>query len=101
MASIRGGSDPIVGERFHNLVSSGILIPHAWYDDKGDQQFGYEVGENKQATDYLRRLRAAIKRVAQSKAPPYKQWGNANPAWYSMSQEAQRLWHAIRGIGRA
>ena len=101
MASIRGGSDPIVGERFHNLVSSGILIPHACYDDKGDQQFGYEVGENKQATDYLRRLRAAIKRVAQSKAPPYKQWGNANPAWYSMSQEAQRLWHAIRGIGRA
>lgn len=91
----------IFGERFHNLVSSGILIPHQWFDDLGDQQYGYEAGENKQATDYLCNLRAAIIRVAQSKAPPCKQWGNANPARYMMSLEAKLLWHAIRGIGRA
>ncbi|WP_458068247.1 hypothetical protein [Rhodanobacter sp. BL-MT-08] len=101
MVSSRTSNDLIVGERFHNLVSSGILIPHEWYDDRGDQKYGYEVGENKRATDYMRNLRSAIKGVAQSKTPPCKQWNNANAVRYTMAQESRLLWHAIRGIGYA
>lgn len=89
---------PLSGERFHNLVSSGILGPLEWIDEQGDRHYAYEVGENKQATDYLSNLRAAVKRVAKSKAPAWTQVGTGRWDRYAISREARALWHAIRGV---
>lgn len=91
----------LVRERFHNLVSSGVLVPFEWYDKQGNHQYGYDVGENKKAVRYLNNLRDAIIRVAKSKAPPWTQVGTGEPARYAISREGQLLWRAIRGVGRA
>jgi len=98
-SAINDGSS--VKERFHNLVSSGVLAPFEWYDEQGNHRYGYEVGENKEAVRYLNILQNAIKRVAKSKAPPWTQVGTGEPARYAISREGQLLWHAIRGVGRA
>ena len=58
---------PPRGERFHNLVSSGVLTPVEWFDDAGERRCIYEVGENKSAVDYLWSLRNAVKKVAENK----------------------------------
>lgn len=92
---------PLLGERFHNLVSSGVLVPCEWHDEQGDRQCCYEVGENKVAVDYLNSLQNAIKRVTKSKAPPWTQVGTGESARYAISPEGRLLWHAIRGVNRA
>jgi hypothetical protein len=95
------GSVSLVRERFHNLVSAGVLVPFEWYDEKGSHQYGYEVGENKEAVDYLNSLKNAIKRVAKSRSPPWTQVGAGESTRYTISREGRTLWHAIRGVGRA
>jgi hypothetical protein len=92
---------PLAGERFHNLVSSGVLVPFEWNDKRGGRQYGYEVGENKQASDYLNVLRDAIRRVAKCKTPPWTQTRTGDLARYAISRNGRLLWHAIRGIDRA
>lgn len=93
--------DPSVKERFHNLVSSGVLAPFEWYDEQGNHKYGYAVGENKKAVKYLDTLWGTVERVAKSKAPPWTQVGTGEPARYALSQEGRLLWQAIRGVGRA
>ncbi|WP_449426867.1 hypothetical protein [Rhodanobacter umsongensis] len=89
---------PLIGQRFHSLVSSGVLSPFEWNDENGDRQYGYELGENKEAVDYLNFLQSAIKRIAESKAPPWKEVSIGNRTRYIMSREARSLWHAIRSV---
>jgi hypothetical protein len=92
---------PLVGQRFHSLVSSGVLSPYEWNDENGERQHGYELGENKQAVDYLDTLQGAIKRIAKSKAPPWREVSAGSRTRYIMSREARLLWHAIRGVDLA
>lgn len=92
---------PLVGERFHNLVSSGVLTPFEWNDEKGERRYGYELGENKKAADYLRTLRGAIERSAKSETPPWKEVRIGSRSRYVLSREAKSLWHAIRGVDLA
>lgn len=94
-------SDPLVGQRFHNLVSSGLLFPYEWYDEQGAHQYSYEIGENKEAVDYLNLLQGAIKRIAKKKNPPWREASVGRRARYIMSPEARLLWNAIRSIGAA
>lgn len=98
MQSHMSKSAPLVGERFHSLVSSGVLTPFEWRDEKGERRYGYELGENKEAVDYLRILRDAIKRIARSKTPPWKEVSFGRRTRYVMSREARSLWHAIRSV---
>lgn len=87
-------------ERFHDLVSSRVLIPREWYDEAGQRQCSYDLGENKRAADYLDRLQKAVVRIAASKTPPWRvEGGKANR--FVISREARSLWHAIRSIGLA
>ena len=88
-------------ERFHNLVSSGVLIPFQWHDEQGVHKCGYAVGENKKAVRYLNMLASAVERVAKSNAPPWMQVGTGELVGYSLSKEGRWLWEAIRGVGRA
>ena len=92
---------PLVGQRFHNLVSSGILVPYEGYDEDGEHRHGYFLGENKEAVDYLSRLRDAIKRIAKSKNPPWREVSVLGQTRYIMSSEARSLWNAFRNIGVA
>lgn len=92
---------PLGGERFHNLVSSGVVTPFVWFDDMGTRHHGYELGENKEAVDYLRLLRGAVKRIASTSAPPSRKVTVGKRTGYVMSKEARSLWHAIRGVHRA
>lgn len=88
-------------EKFHNLVSSGILIPFEGCSEQGEHRYGYEVGENAEAVKYLDCLQNAIKRVAKSKAPPWTQVSTGKSPRYAISREGRLLWNAIRGVGRA
>lgn len=92
---------PLIGERFHNLVSSGILSSYEWNDANGERCYGYELGENKEAVDYLDTLRDAIKRTAKSKTPPWRDVRAGRRTRYTMSREGKSLWHAIRSIDKA
>jgi Protein of unknown function (DUF3296). len=92
---------PSVGQRFHNLVSSGLLFPFEWYDEEGAHQYRYELGENKEAVEYLDRLQGAIKRIAKSKIPPWREVSFGKRTQYVMSPEAKFLWNAIRSVGVA
>lgn len=80
----------------HELVSARLLAPNDWYDEEG-QHCSYDVGENKEAVDYLTRLRDAVKLTARTKNPP---WSEARGRWV-ISREARVLWSAFRGIGLA
>ena len=101
MQSRTGKAEPLVGERFHNLVSSGVLTPFEWRDEMGERHYGYEVGENKQAVDYLDRLRRAIRRVAMSQAPPWREERIGARHGYVLSSESKLLWHAFRDVDLA
>lgn len=89
---------PLVGERFHNLVSSGVLKPFEWNDHEGARRYAYELGQNKEAVVYLNILRDAVRRIAKSKSPPWRKESAGNRARYVMSKETRALWQAIRGI---
>lgn len=92
---------PVVGERFHNLVSSGVLTPLEWRDEEGECHYGYELGENKEAVDYLDTLRDAIKRVATSEVPPWREEHIGVQIRYVPSRESKLLWHAFRSVDLA
>lgn len=92
---------PVVGERFHNLVSSGVLTPFEWRDEQGERHYGYELGENKEAVDYLDTLRDAVKRVATSETPPWSEERIGTQIRYVPSRESKQLWHAFRSVDLA
>ena len=92
---------PLGGERFHNLVSSGVLTPMEWFDDLGERRCVYELGDNKTAVAYLWVLRNAVKRVAESDRALWKEVTVGKRTQYELSKEARSLWHALRGIDQA
>ena len=101
MQSRTSNAAPLVGERFHNLVSSRVLTPFAWSGEKGERHYGYELGENMKAVEYLDRLRHAIKRVVKSQAPAWKEVRIGGRHWYAMSGESKLLWNALRDVDLA
>lgn len=88
---------PVVG-RFNNLVSSGVITPVEWTDNNGDRQFSYGYGENKEAVDYLDSLQSAVKKIAKSTTPPWKEVRYGRNSKYVISRDAKSLWHSIRGV---
>ncbi|MGN2250317.1 hypothetical protein ACFWZ1_09605 [Frateuria sp. GZRe14] len=88
-------------ERFHNLVSSGLLNPRDYYDDIGRVAHVYEVDANRRAKDHLRMLKKAVRQVAETTTVPIKRQEMGGVVRYALSREARRLWHAMRGIGLA
>lgn len=88
-------------ERFHNLVSSGIVSSRDYYDDMGRSSHVYEIGENKRAKDYLSCLKKTVKVVVDTTTEPVKRQVMGSVVRYALSPEARRLWHAMRGIGVA
>lgn len=90
-----------VGERFHNLVSSGIVIPVDWCDDSGQWQTRYEGSDNRQAVAYLNSLRSAVKKIARSSAAAWVEQRRGSQCRYVPSGEARALWHAFRSVDLA
>lgn len=87
-----------VGERFTNLVSSGVITAIGWMDESGERHSFYECGANKEAVNYLNVLRNVIKDISRSTAAPWKEVWVGRKVRYRISREAKSLWHAIRGI---
>ena len=65
-----------VGERFTNLVSSGVITAIGWMDESGERHSFYECGANKEAVNYLNVLRNVIKDISRSTAAPWKGCGS-------------------------
>lgn len=101
MNMIAAESDFARKERFHNLVSSGILMPRYLYDDMGASTTVYEVGHNKRAKDHLHSLKEAVRAVVETTTAPVKRQVMGGVVRYALSPAARRLWHAMRGIGLA
>ena len=88
-------------ERFHNLVSSGILEIPEWKPDWGENEPSYFLGENKRAVDYLATLQRAVMRVATGTAPAWRETSSRRNGNFLMSRDSRWLWHSIRGIHTA
>ncbi|WP_162405403.1 inovirus-type Gp2 protein [Pseudoxanthomonas jiangsuensis] len=93
-------ANPVLRERFHNLVSSGVVIPLQYRDDSDQYVEQYDVGTNKSAVDYLDRLREEVRRVACSDIPPWTMNSRGGKSRYVMSKEARRLWLEFNQVDR-
>ena len=85
-------------ERFHNLVSSGLVSPRQWIDSVGVHHYAYFIDENKDAVRQLDSIRAIVMRIAKSKEPPWMAFQFRGGLRYKLSGDARRLWHVIRGV---
>lgn len=88
-------------QKFHDLVSSRIIVPLEFVDQSGVMQQRYLIGEAKQAVAYLESLRHVIRRIAKSSDPPWREDPSPSGVRYIPSEDAKALWRGIMSIQSA